>query len=90
MKGELLHPIKTVNKKMLKGKTSDAIADEIEEGKKSIRTIKNAIRDEEHYVMLPVRGSRIKKNNDQSRLLVAHCCKLAVAADLDIVRTAAR
>lgn len=90
MEGELLHLIKMTYKKVLKSKTNDVIADEVEEGKKSIRTIKDAIRDEEHYVMLPVRGSRMKKNNDQSRLLVAHCCKLAVAADLDIVRTAAR
>lgn len=57
-----MHSIKTVYKKMLKGKTNDAIADEVEEGKKSIRTIKNAIRDEEHYVMLPVCGSCMKKN----------------------------
>lgn len=40
--------------------------------------------------MLLVRGNRMKKNKDQSSLLVAHCRKIAVAADLDIVRTAAR
>lgn len=41
--GELLHLIKTIYKKMLKGKTSDTIADEVEEDIIMIEQIKQAI-----------------------------------------------
>lgn len=41
--GELLHLIKTIYKKMLKGKTNDTIADEVEEDIIMIEQIKQAI-----------------------------------------------
>lgn len=69
---------------------NDLILKAVSAGEKSIRTIKNAATNEEHYVMLLVCGSCMKKNHCHLSLLIAHCRKPAVAADLDIVRTAAR